>query len=96
VHLTTKGAVDGKTKKYVQSAEVFELMLKFAEEKLQTTGKEILQGNIAVNPAKTSKSDACKYCIYSELCGFKDDKAVTIETLDDNEILDRMKGSLSK
>ena len=96
VHLTTKGAVDGKTKKYVQSAEVFELMLKFAEEKLQTTGKEILQGNISVNPAKTSKSDACKYCIYSELCGFKDDKAVTIETLDDNEILDRMKGSLSK
>ncbi len=96
VHLTTKGAVDGKTKGYVKSAEVFELMLKFAEEKLQTTGAKILQGNIEVNPAKTAKSDACKYCIYGELCGFNSDKVSEIEQLDDNQILDRMKGSFSK
>ena len=50
-----------------------------------------MNGNIEVKPAKTKKSDACKYCIYGELCGFNSDKVSEIVELDDNEILDKMR-----
>ena len=90
VHLKNNGELDSRSKNYVQSAENFSIMLKFLEEKIQSTGEQILNGNIEVKPAKTKKSDACKYCIYGELCGFNSDKISEIVELDDNEILDKM------
>lgn len=91
VTLTKSGEINGRTKQYVKSAEQFNIMTNFLETKLQNTGKEILTGNIEINPVKTPKSDACKYCIYGELCGFKSDKVSTLENSDDNEILKKMK-----
>ena len=96
VHITTTGKIDGKTKDNVKSAAQFERLLQFAEEKLQTTGEKILQGNISVNPTKTKKSDACKFCIYGELCGFNADKNSEIVDFEDKkiwELLDSKKNS---
>lgn len=86
VNFKADGSLDNSSKKNVQSAEHFKLLLNFAEEKLQSTGEKILSGNIEINPTKTKKSDACKYCIYGELCGFNSDKVSEIVELDDNEI----------
>ncbi len=91
LRLTTKGELYSDSKKNVKSAENFELLTKFAEVKIQKTGEEILTGNIEVKPVKTPKSDACKYCVYGELCGFKSDKISNVENLDDNKILEQMK-----
>ena len=96
IRLKNNGELDKKFAKNVQSAKNFEIMLNFLESKIKSTGEKILTGNIEINPVKTPKSDACKYCVYGELCGFNSDKAVTLEELDDNEILNRMKGSFSK
>lgn len=91
VSLKNDGNLDSRSKKNVKSAENFSIMLNFLEQKIQNTGAQILNGNIEVKPAKTKKSDACKYCIYGELCGFNSDKVSEIVELDDNEILDKMK-----
>jgi ATP-dependent helicase/nuclease subunit B len=91
LRLTTKGELYSDSQKNVKSAENFELLTKFAEVKIQKTGEEILTGNIEVKPVKTPKSDACKYCVYGELCGFKSDKISNVENLDDNKILEQMK-----
>ena len=93
IQFKNNGELHSNSKKNVQSAENFSIMLKFLEEKLQSTGEKILQGNIAVNPVKTPKNDACKYCLYGELCGFKSDKISNVEYLDDNKILEKMKGA---
>ena len=91
VTLTKSGEINGRTKQHVKSAEQFAIMTNFLEYKLQNTGKEILTGNIEINPVKTPKSDACKYCVYGELCGFKSDKNSDFENLDDNKIFEKMK-----
>ena len=86
VTLLKNGAIHANTKKNVKSAEQFATLLKFAEEKLQTTGENILKGNIEVKPVKTVKSNACKYCVYGELCGFNSDKNSEIIDFDDKKI----------
>ena len=94
IRLTTKGELYSTSKKNVQSAEIFALLTKFAEEMIRRTGKKILTGNIEVKPVKTPKIDACKYCVYGEICGFKSDKISNVEYLDDNKILEQIKEEL--
>lgn len=95
VRLTSKGAINANSKSNVQSAANFELMLNYLEQKFQTTGEKILTGNIAASPFKTSKKDACKFCLYGEICGFKSDKNSTVEELDDNKVLEKMRETTS-
>ena len=76
----------------VKSSVDFKAMMKFVEDKLKETGKKILSGNISVEPFKTKNNDACKYCVYGEICRL--DKKLNVErrqTIDDNEILELMK-----
>ena len=81
-------------KAYLQSAENFDLLIKFADEILRETGKKILQGIITASPFKKSPTnDACKYCDYVELCGFNEKISPARKILlDDNEkIFEKMK-----
>ena len=76
----------------VKSSVDFKAMMKFVEDKLKETGKKILSGNISVEPFKTKNNDACKYCVYGEICRL--DKKLNVErrqNIDDNEILELMK-----
>lgn len=75
----------------VKSKEVFQEFIKRVDEILQDACEKILQGEISVNPFQSKKKDACKYCIYGELCGFnsKIDKG-NVPPLDDNEILKQL------
>ena len=90
VRLKNNGEIYSNSKQNVKSAKNFETMTKFAEGKIKETGEKILTGNIEVKPVKMLKSDACKYCIYGELCGFKSDKISNVKLLDDNKILEIM------
>ena len=90
IKLTTKGEINTATKRNVQSEKNFNIMLNFADFKIKETAKKILTGNIEVKPARTEKNDACKYCVYGELCGLNLSKISKIENLDDNKILEKM------
>ncbi len=92
VKLNADGSIHSNTKAYVKSKEQFNMMMKFVEEVLKMSGKHILQGNISAKPFKSGKTDACKYCAFSEMCGFtaKSDGSDEISELDDNKILAKM------
>lgn len=47
-----------------------ETLSQFVQEKLETLGREILDGTIKVNPYKRKDRTACAYCVYQDLCGF--------------------------
>ena len=86
------GDFDAKTQKnIVKSAEFFQGLKNHVYEIFRETCEKILNGEISVKPFQTKKKDACKYCIYGELCGFdsKNDKGNS-PPLDDNEILKKL------
>lgn len=52
------------------SAEEFDVITRFAREKLREIGREIYDGNVAVNPIKNKKTDSCKYCGFQAICRY--------------------------
>ncbi|MBQ6975973.1 MAG: PD-(D/E)XK nuclease family protein [Selenomonadaceae bacterium] len=92
VKLNKDGTINGTFKKNVQSAELFQRMMKYAEYCLKETGKKILGGDISVKPFKTKNKDSCQYCAYDAVCRLdKKFNVITKQTLDDNEIIELMK-----
>lgn len=67
---STSEVIDTKTNKTSISNERFEYLSKYVSEKIVTFGKEILDGNIEINPYKIADETACKYCKYNCICGF--------------------------
>ena len=54
----------------VMTQEEIEVLQLYASKKIQTLGKEILEGNIAINPKTFKKKEACTYCRFREVCEF--------------------------
>ena len=87
IKLNKDGMPDKNSSTKVKSEEQFQLLMNYVETCLKDTGKKILSGTIAVEPVKTKKSDACKYCPYDEVCRLDKKFDVPIKTpLDDNDI----------
>lgn len=63
----------------VISRENYRLVSDYVREKIRQTGREILEGNIAVNPCMEGAVSACTYCDYRAICGF-DEKIRGYET----------------
>ena len=79
----------------VISGEDYRLVSSFVNHKIKQFGREILSGNIAVNPCQQGQNNACTYCAYQGVCGF-DEKIEGYETrvlpeLDEEELLSRMR-----
>ena len=53
----------------VANAEEFDVITRFAREKLREIGREIYDGNVAVNPIKNKKIDSCAYCAFQAYAG---------------------------
>lgn len=58
----------------IMSRENLEKVSRFVNHKLAALGKEILEGNVALNPYERGDETSCKYCPYGKVCGF--DKAI--------------------
>ena len=54
----------------VANAEEFDVITRFAREKLREIGREIYDGNVAVNPIKNNKIDSCAYCAFQAICRY--------------------------
>lgn len=63
------GAVqEGKSS--VANRERFERLRRYVHEKVKGAGREILDGEIGVEPYKSGQRTACDYCPYHAVCGF--------------------------
>ncbi|MCI9346031.1 MAG: helicase-exonuclease AddAB subunit AddB [Lachnospiraceae bacterium] len=43
----------------------------YVNRKIRSIGREILDGNISVNPCELGAEKACTYCVYRHVCGFE-------------------------
>lgn len=69
----TTGTIKKAMAKKIISTTDFSNMMKFVEKMLETTGNEIISGDIKVEPVKFGNIDACKFCDYRALCGYSPD-----------------------
>lgn len=63
----------------VISVEDYQVISDYVSKKMKEFGREILSGNIAVNPCEQGTRNACTYCDYQSVCGF-DEKIPGYET----------------
>ena len=68
VVLKDEAVLEGKSS--VANRERFEALRSFVHKKLKTAGREILDGEIGVEPYKSGQRTACDYCPYHAVCGF--------------------------
>lgn len=54
----------------VASKEQFETLSGYVTDKIKEIGREILDGNVAVNPYERKGRSSCDYCPYKGICGF--------------------------
>lgn len=82
------------TRSSVMSNEELQIISNYVNHKMQTIGREILDGNIELNPYEKGSSGACAYCAYKKVCGFDGSIAGyekrRLEELDKGEIFARM------
>ncbi|MDO4267362.1 MAG: helicase-exonuclease AddAB subunit AddB [Eubacteriales bacterium] len=57
-------------KSSVANRQRFADLSRFVQDKLKTAGREILNGQIGVEPYKNGQRTACDYCPYHSVCGF--------------------------
>ncbi len=79
----------------VMSGEELQVVSDYVNHKVKNIGREILDGNIVMNPYEKGSSEACTYCAYRKVCGF--DISIPgyekreLEELDRTEILSNMR-----
>lgn len=80
--------------------EDYETVSQFVNYKIRQFGREILDGNIAVNPCEQGGRQSCTYCAYRGVCDFEEKVAgYDIRLLGsptEEELLDRMKEEMGK
>ncbi|MBQ4259979.1 MAG: exodeoxyribonuclease V subunit gamma [Lachnospiraceae bacterium] len=92
VKLDKTGAPD--TYSHVMGTQELKRISDYVNLKIRNIGKEILNGNITMNPYEFKNRDACEYCPYKKVCGY--DPALPgcghrhLESLDQEEVLQRM------
>jgi len=76
---------------HVISQDDYKLVSNYVNQKIRTFGKEILQGNIEVNPYEMQNRNACTYCAYKGICGFDPSiagfKKRELEKLKEDEVM---------
>lgn len=79
--------------------EDYETVSKFVSHKIRQFGREILDGNIAVDPCRQGGRQSCTYCAYRGVCDFEEKTAgYELRLLDSppqDELLMRMKEEIS-
>ncbi len=74
------------------SEEAFNVIFDYIEELAGKMGKNLHEGNIAVDPVDACDSDACKYCQYSSVCSIEDEEHKKAEKLSNSEVIEAIRG----
>lgn len=70
IPVAMKNGIIQDARSSVAGSKRFLALRQFVREKLKAEGKEILDGEIHVNPYKQGNRSACDYCPYHAVCGF--------------------------
>ena len=66
VEYDSSGEISKRSSAYQQ--EELDAMLKYASKKIAALGREIMTGQVSVNPYETKDTTACAYCPYQAVC----------------------------
>ncbi|SDK95154.1 helicase-exonuclease AddAB subunit AddB [Natronincola ferrireducens] len=81
-------------KSSVATEEDFINLIAHAKSLIKEMGKEILKGNVKIEPCKKGKQVSCQYCSYQAICQFDhlfdDNKYKSIKELKSEEVLQRL------
>lgn len=79
----------------VMTGEELKEISAFVNKKVRQLGKEILDGNIEVNPYKSGQESACTYCAFKGVCGFEKNTPGygyrNLQDLDKEEVMERIR-----
>ncbi|SET07332.1 DNA helicase/exodeoxyribonuclease V, subunit B [Natronincola peptidivorans] len=82
-------------KSSVATEEEFQDIIKHVRSLIKEIGKEILKGNVKIEPCKKGKQVSCQYCSYQSICQFDnvfdDNKYKIIKELKPEEVLEKIK-----
>ncbi len=78
----------------VMSGEDLTLLSRFTQKKIADIGKQILEGNICVNPKMKGQNNSCTYCSYKQVCPYDKNIAgyeFTEQSMSDKDALLKIK-----
>ena len=64
------GSISKNSEKAVVTPEDFDLVNSIASKKAESLARDILAGDVSVNPYQHGQENACKYCDYRSVCQF--------------------------
>lgn len=80
--------------------EDYKTVSQFVNHKIRQFGREILEGNIAVNPCQQGGRQSCTYCAYKGVCDFEERAAGyemrSLASLPEDELLEKMKEEMQE
>lgn len=95
VTMTANGGF-AKSSAVLPAAE-FAALIRHMEELLRKIGREILDGAVRIEPAKSGQRNACTYCTYASICQFDrllpDNNYRNIRALKDDEVIARLQAN---
>jgi ATP-dependent helicase/nuclease subunit B len=66
IEYDSSGEISKKSSAYQK--EELDVMLEYASKKIAALGREIMTGQVSVNPYETKDTTACAYCPYQAVC----------------------------
>ncbi|MTI70016.1 MAG: helicase-exonuclease AddAB subunit AddB [Firmicutes bacterium] len=70
-------------------------MISHVRSVISDVGKELVKGNIRIDPCKLGTNDSCRYCDYKSICqfdtSFEDNSYRVLNKLKDKEVIERIK-----
>jgi len=97
IELKKDGSLSSKSS--TLSGEELQQVSSYVNHKIRNIGKEILSGNIALNPYESGSRDACEYCDYKGVCGFDSSapgyRKRKLEDLSKDEVMEEMEKEVS-
>ena len=78
--------------------EEFEILRSYVKKTVKDLCKEMVSGNIGIDPYKNKNGTSCDFCSYSAICQFdttmKDNKYRILNNKDNEEVIKLMKGEI--
>ena len=80
--------------------EDYEIVSAFVDHKIRQFGRQILNGNMEINPCEQSGRESCTFCVYKGICDFESGipgyRERVLKSLPEDELLARMQEELRK
>lgn len=93
VYISRDGSI-GKASS-VATGEDFQYLISHVENLIKEIGKEILKGNVKIEPCKRGKQISCEYCDYLSICQFdtllEDNRYRNIKKMETEEVLEKIR-----